>query len=230
MWVLLGIAVIVIGFMLRFNPLLVIIVSAAVTGIAAGLDVHAIISAFGKAFNDARYVSSVWIVLPVIGMLEAFGLQERARGLISGLKGATTGRLLAGYLLMRQATAALGLTSVAGHPQTVRPLVAPMAEAAAEKQAGTLHDKQREEVKAFSAATDNIGLFFGEDIFLAIGSILLMKGLLEQYGIILEPFELSVWAIPTAIAAFLIHGFRLWLLDRRLNARAASVTASDEAA
>ncbi len=230
MWVLLGIAVIVIGFMLRFNPLLVIIVSAAVTGIAAGLDVHAIISAFGKAFNDARYVSIVWIVLPVIGMLEAFGLQERARGLISGLKGATTGRLLAGYLLMRQATAALGLTSVAGHPQTVRPLVAPMAEAAAEKQAGTLHDKQREEVKAFSAATDNIGLFFGEDIFLAIGSILLMKGLLEQYGIILEPFELSVWAIPTAIAAFLIHGFRLWLLDRRLNARAASVTASDEAA
>ena len=230
MWVLLGIAVIVIGFMLRFNPLLVIIVSAAVTGIAAGLDVHAIISAFGKAFNDARYVSIVWIVLPVIGMLEAFGLQERARGLISGLKGATTGRLLAGYLLMRQATAALGLTSVAGHPQTVRPLVAPMAEAAAEKQAGTLHDKQREEVKAFSAATDNIGLFFGEDIFLAIGSILLMKGLLEQYGIILEPFELSVWAIPTAIAAFLIHGFRLWLLHRRLHARAASVTASDEAA
>jgi uncharacterized membrane protein len=230
MWVLLGIAVIVIGFMLRFNPLLVIIASAAVTGIAAGLDVHAIVSAFGKAFNDARYVSIVWIVLPVIGMLEAFGLQERARGLISGLKGATTGRLLAGYLLMRQATAALGLTSVAGHPQTVRPLVAPMAEAAAEKQAGTLHDNQREEVKAFSAATDNVGLFFGEDIFLAIGSILLMKGLLEQYGIILEPFELSVWAIPTAIAAFLIHGFRLWLLDRRLNAQAASVTASDEAA
>jgi uncharacterized membrane protein len=230
MWVLLGIAVIVVGFMLRFNPLLVIIASAAVTGIAAGLDVHAIISAFGKAFNDARYVSIVWIVLPVIGMLEAFGLQERARGLISGLKGATTGRLLAGYLLMRQATAALGLTSVAGHPQTVRPLVAPMAEAAAEKQAGALQDKQREEVKAFSAATDNIGLFFGEDIFLAIGSILLMKGLLEQYGIILEPFELSVWAIPTAIAAFLIHGFRLWLLDRRLNAQATSVTAKDEAA
>ena len=155
---------------------------------------------------------------------------ERARGLISGLKGATTGRLLAGYLLMRQATAALGLTSVAGHPQTVRPLVAPMAEAAAEKQAGALNDNQREEVKAFSAATDNIGLFFGEDIFLAIGSILLMKGLLEQYGIILEPFELSVWAIPTAIAAFLIHGFRLWLLDRRLNAQATSVTAKDEAA
>ena len=217
MWVLLGIAVIVAGFMLRFNPLLVIIVSAGVTGIAAGLDVHAIVSAFGKAFNDARYVTIVWIVLPVVGMLEGFGLQERARSLISGLKGATVGRLLAGYLLLRQATAALGLTSIAGHPQTVRPLVAPMAEAAATQQAGVLSDDDRETVKAYSAATDNVGLFFGEDIFLAIGSILLMKATLEQYGIILEPFALSVWAIPTAIAAFLIHGFRLWLLDRRLN-------------
>ncbi len=143
----------------------------------------------------------------------------RARALIGGLRGATVGRLLAGYLLLRQLTAAIGLTSVAGHPQTVRPLVAPMAQAAAETQAGTLAEDDREEIKAWSAATDNIGLFFGEDIFLAIGSILLIKGLLEQYGIILEPFQLSVWAIPTAIAAFLIHGFRLWRLDRRMNAR-----------
>ena len=216
MWVFAGIAVIALGFMLRFNPMLVIMASALVTGVAAGLDVHAIISAFGKAFNDARYVSVVWIVLPVIGMLEAFGLQERARALIAGIKGATVGRLLTGYLLIRQLSAALGLTSVAGHAQTVRPLVAPMAEVAAE-QHGPLSEETRETVKAYAAATDNVGLFFGEDIFLAIGSILLMKGLLEQYGIILEPFALSVWAIPTAIAAFLIHGFRLWRLDRRIR-------------
>lgn len=216
MWTLAGIVVIVGGFMLRFNPLLVIMASALVTGLAAGLDVRAIVAAFGKAFNDSRYVSVVWIVLPVIGMLEAFGLQEHARRLIGRLKGATAGRLLTGYLLLRQITAALGLTSVAGHPQTVRPLVAPMAEAAAEGSHG-LGEDDRETVRAYAAATDNVGLFFGEDIFLAIGSILLMKGLLEQYGIILDPFELSMWAIPTAIAAFLIHGFRLWRLDRRLT-------------
>ncbi len=217
MLVLAGIAVIVAGFMLRFNPLLVIVVSALVTGLAAALDLHAIVSAFGKAFNDARYVSIIWIVLPVIGLLEAFGLQERARTVISGLKGASVGRLLTGYLLLRQLTSAMGLISVAGHAQTVRPLVAPMAEAAAEQQ-GTLSQADRERVKAHAAAADNVGLFFGEDIFLAIGSILLMKGLLETYGIILEPFELSVWSIPTAVAAFLIHGFRLWRLDRDLSA------------
>ena len=222
MWVLAGIGVIIIGFMLRFNALLVVVASALVTGLAAGLDLPTIIAAFGKAFNDARYISIIWIVLPVIGMLEAFGLQERARALISGLNGATVGRLLTGYLLLRQLTAAVGLTSVAGHAQTVRPLVAPMAEAAAEQQPGTLSGEDRELIKAYAAATDNVGLFFGEDIFLAIGSILLMKGLLEQSGIVLEPFALSVWAIPTAIAAFLIHAARLWRLDRRLAAKGRS--------
>ena len=213
MLVLAGILVIIAGFMLRFNPLLVVAVSALVTGLAAGLDFHAIVSAFGKAFNDARYVSIVWIVLPVIGILERHGLQERARTLIAGLNGATAGRLLIGYLLVRQLTAALGLTSVAGHAQTVRPLVAPMAVAAA----GSDDVETNEGIKAMAAATDNIGLFFGEDIFIAIGSILLMKGFLEQQGILLEPLELSVWAIPTAIAAFLIHGFRLWRFDGKLK-------------
>lgn len=220
LWVLSGIAVMVLGFLLRFNPLLVVVAAAGTTGLAAGLDFHAIVSAFGKAFNDTRYVSVVWIVLPVIGLLEAHGLQERARGVIASLKGATTGRLLTGYLLIRQIAAALGLTSVAGHAQTVRPLVAPMAEAAAEGQADLTED-QREEVKAMAAATDNVGLFFGEDIFIAIGSILLMVGFLEQQGITLSPFQLSVWAIPTAFAAFFIHGLRLWRLDRRLNGRGA---------
>mgnify|MGYP000697525155 CR=1 FL=1 len=92
MWVLSGIAVMVAGFVLRFNPLLVVVAAAAVTGLTAGLELHAIVAAFGKAFNDTRYVTVVWIVLPVIGLLEAHGLQERARGLIAGLRGATTGR------------------------------------------------------------------------------------------------------------------------------------------
>jgi uncharacterized membrane protein len=74
-------------------------------------------------------------------------------------------------------------------------------------------------IKAMAAATDNVGLFFGEDVFIAIGSILLMKGFMEQKGIELAPFELSVWAIPTALFAFAIHGLRLWWMGRGLKAR-----------
>lgn len=209
-WVLSGIAVMIAGFTLRLNALVVVVLAALATGLAAGLELVAIVSAFGKAFNDTRYVSVVWIVLPVIGLMERHGLQERARALIEGLKGATLPRLLTGYLLLRQVTSALGLTSIAGHAQTVRPLLAPMAEAAARPK----DDAEAERIKAMAAGTDNVGLFFGEDIFIAIGSILLMKGFMEQNGIILQPLELSVWAIPTAFAAFAIHGPRIWLMGR----------------
>ena len=218
MLVLAGILVIAAGFMLRFNPLLVVIASALVTGLAAGLDPVTIISAFGKAFNNNRYITIVYIVLPVIGILERHGLQARARDLIGGIRGATMGRLLLVYLLFRQITAALGLTSIAGPAQTVRPLIAPMAEAAAEAQGNDDPDR----AKALAAATDNVGVFFGEDIFIAIGSILLMKGVLQSYGIDLPPLQLSVWAIPTAIAASVIHGGRLLLADRRLARRRAA--------
>ena len=208
MLTLLGVAVIVLGFMLRLNALLVVTLAAVVTGLAAGLEPLAVIAAFGKAFNDARYVSAIWLVLPVIGLLERFGLQERAKLLIGGFRAATVGRLLLAYFVMRQLTAAVGLNSVGGHAQTVRPLIAPMAEAAAEREA-ILSDAGREQVRAMAAATDNVALFFGEDIFLAVASILLIKGFLEANGIIVSPLELSLWAIPTAVVALLVHGTRL---------------------
>jgi uncharacterized membrane protein len=223
---LLGILIVVVGFALKLNPMLVVTASAIATGLLGGMDLVAVVSLFGKAFNDNRIIAIVWIVLPVIGLLERFGLQQRAKALISGFRKATTGRLLILYLFYRQVTAAIGLHSTAGHPQTVRPLVAPMALAAAEQQHGALDEDTSEQVKAFSAATDNVGLFFGEDIFFAIGSIVLIQQTLVTYGIDLAPLQLAVWAIPTAIAAFLIHGSRLLWLDRSLQRNAATGAAS----
>ncbi len=216
-WPLLGIALVVVGFALRFNPLLVVAVSAIATGLLGHMPFLKVLAVLGHGFNENRYVTIIWIVLPVIGLLERYGLQERARTLIGNMRRATTGRLLLVYMVLRQALAAVGLTSVMGHPQTVRPLLAPMALAAAEKQHGTLDEDTSERVKALSAATDNIGLFFGEDIFLAVASILLIQGALQGFGIQLTPFQLSVWAIPSAICAFAIHSTRLILFDRRLG-------------
>jgi uncharacterized membrane protein len=218
---LIGILIIVLGFALRFNPMVVVPVAAIATGLLAGLDLVAVISKLGKAFNDSRIIAVPWIVLPVIGLLERYGLQQRARSVIGGFRAATVGRLLILYLLYRQAISAIGLHSTAGHPQTVRPLVAPMALAAAENRHGKLDEATEDKVKAYAAATDNVGLFFGEDIFFAIGSIVLIQQTLEAYDILLSPLELAVWAIPTAIAAFIVHSTRLMLFDRSLAAAAA---------
>ena len=216
---LLGILLVVIGFALRFNPLLVVAVAAILTGLLGGMDFLKVLGTLGHGFNENRYVTITYLVLPVIGILERYGLQQRARTLIGRMRAATTGRILIAYLAFRQLMAAVGLIAVGGHAQMVRPLVAPMAEAAAEKQHGKLDDPTAERVKAMSAATDNVGVFFGEDIFLAVASILLIQGSLKGFGIELTPIKLSVWAIPTAVCAFLIHGARLLLLDRKLARR-----------
>jgi uncharacterized membrane protein len=213
---LIGIAIVVVGFALRINPLAVVVAAGVATGLAAHHGLVEVISAFGKAFVDARSVAVVWLALPVIGLLESAGLRERARMVISRIQAATVGRLLLAYLALRQITAALGLTSLGGHAQMVRPLLAPMSEAAGENRLGTLTERTRFRIRAHSAAVDNIGVFFGEDIFIAIGSILLIRSFLEQNGIQVEPQDLAVWSIPTAIAAFIIHGVRLVLLDRSL--------------
>jgi uncharacterized membrane protein len=218
MLTLIGIVIVVIGFVLRINPLLIVTVAGLATGIASGLGPLAVVAAFGRRLSPARYVAIVWLVLPVIGLLEHAGLKERARAVVAGLRGATTSRILLAYFAIRQITAALGLTSLGGHPQMVRPLIAPMAEGAAENQYGELPEPTRYRIRAHAAAVDNIALFFGEDIFIAIGSILLIKGFLDQNGIHVEPTQLAIWAIPTAICAFVIHCTRLLLLDRRLRA------------
>src|SRR6188508_969307 len=139
-WPLLGILLVVLGFALRMNPMLVVTGSAIVTGLLGGMDIVEVISTFGKAFDDNRIIAIVWIVLPVIGLLERHGLQQRAKAVIGGFRRATVGRLLILYLFYRQVTAAIGLHSTAGHPQTVRPLIAPMALAAAEQNHGTLSE------------------------------------------------------------------------------------------
>jgi uncharacterized membrane protein len=219
---LIGILIVVAGFSLRLNPLAVVVAAALATGLAAGHSLLDVVAAFGKAFVDSRSVPVVWLALPVIGLLERAGLKERARMVVSQIRVATAGRLLLVYLAIRQITAALGLVSLGGQAQMVRPLIAPMAEAAAETRLGDIDDATRFRIRAHAAAADNIGVFFGEDIFIAIGSILLIRGFLDQNGIHVEATSLAIWAVPTAICAFLIHGTRVLLLDRRLARRKAA--------
>jgi uncharacterized membrane protein len=215
MWSLLGIPVVLIGLLIRLNPLVVVTVAAVVAGIGGGLEPLAIVGALGKAFNDARYISLAFLVLPLVGLLETAGMQAKARALVARLSGLTAGRLLAGYLLARQLSASLGLLSLGGQAAMVRPLIAPMAESAEEAAAPDMSDERRMTIRAHAAGADNVGAFFGEDIFVALGSVLLVQAVLQQNHIQAQPLRIALWAIPTALVAFVVHGARLLLLDRR---------------
>jgi len=218
LWPLLGVAVIVAGFVLRFNPMLVVAAAALATSMAAGFPVEKILAEIGTGFVKTRNLPLI-ILLPlaVIGLLERHGLRERAHMWIARIRSATAGRLLIVYLLVRELTAAVGLTGLGGHPQMVRPLIAPMTEGAAETRYGKITDALRYRLRALAAATDNVGLFFGEDVFVAFGAIVLMVTFLHEEGIDVAPLHVAMWGIPTAICAFLIHGYRLYRLDKRLD-------------
>lgn len=208
-WPLLGVLGVIVGFAFRFNPVLVIVSAGVVSGIAAGIAPMDLLRLFGESFNKNRYLALFLLTLPVLGALERHGLREHAQQWIARQKTMTVGKLLTLYLGVRQLTSAIGLTSLGGQAQTVRPLLAPMAEGTSAAQVGELSEEQRQKIRAMCAATDNVGLFFGEDLFLAFGAVLLIQSVYADAGIHLEPLQIAIWGIPTAVCAFLIHAFRL---------------------
>ena len=227
-WPLIGVAAVVIGFVLRLNPALVVVAAGFITGLAAQLSPLDILEVLGKAFTEKRFLLLFLLTLPVIGLLERHGLKEHAQNWVARLRGATMARLLIAYLLMRQLSSALGLTSLGGHPQTVRPLLAPMAEGAAQTRHGELDEDERQRIRALAAGTDNVGMFFGEDIFIAFGAVLLIQSFFAEHGFRLDPLQIALWGIPTAICAFLIHAVRIARFERRLGRRRAEAAPEAE--
>ena len=248
---LIGILVVALGFALRFNTLLVVMAAGIATGLVAGMSFNDIMALFGQYFVENRYMTMpVVLMIPVIGLLERHGLQERAETLIRGARAATAGRVLLLYCGVRQISISLGV-NIGGHAGAVRPLVAPMAEAAARLQferaalpaeaaarlqferaalpaegparapCRALPEKTVEAIRAHAAAAENVGNFFGEDIFIAVGAILLMKGFFDAQKIEVGVWAMALWGIPTALVAFATMAWRARVLDRRIAREAA---------
>jgi uncharacterized membrane protein len=221
---LIGIVVVAAGFALRLNTLLVVMLAGIATGLVAGMSFHEIMEQFGKYFVENRYmVLPIALMVPLIGVLERNGLQERAVTLIRRTKAATAGRVILLYTAVRQISIALGVR-IGGHAEAVRPLVAPMAEGAAFAKHGELAGKTVETIRAHAAAGENVGNFFGEDVFVAVGAILLMKGFFETQGMDVNAWAMALWGIPTALVAFAVMWWRTRTLDRRIARDAAART------
>ena len=224
---LIGVLVVAAGFALRFNTLLVVMAAGIATGLCAGMSFHEIMTQFGRFFVENRYMTlPVVLIVPVVGLLERYGLQEHAERFIRRARTVTAGRVLLLYTAVRQISIALGV-NVGGHAGAVRPLIAPMAEGAARARYGDLPEKIVQTVRAHAAAAENVGNFFGEDIFIAVGAVLLMKGFFESTGLNVSVWEMALWGLPTALVAFTAMWWRCRRLDRWV-ARAATKTAGTE--
>ena len=150
---------------------MIVVVSAGlISGIAAGKSLPELLALLGESFVSNR---ALLMFVFTLADHRSAGARRPARACAGAgsrsCAALTLARLLTGYLALRQGLSMVGLIDIAGHAQTVRPLLAPMAESAAEKPHGTLPRDEIQRVHALAAATDNVGRFFGEDVFLAFG-------------------------------------------------------------
>lgn len=213
---LIGILVVILGFVFKVETLFTVLVAGIATGLVAGMDIMDILNTLGQSFVDNRAVSLFIMTLPVIGILERYGLKQRAVYLIQKLGKLTTGGVFSIYMIIRQIAGALSIR-ISGHPQFVRPLVEPMAQAAAKSKYINVDVKDEEAIKALSAASENYGNFYGQNLFSGSSGVLLIASTLTGFGYAVSELDIAKASIIMAVIAFLISVVQNHLFDKKLN-------------
>ena len=73
--VLIGIVIIVVGFVLKLDVISVVLIAGFATGLAGGKSIVEILDIIGKGFVTNRYMSLFFTTLIVIGIMERNGLK-----------------------------------------------------------------------------------------------------------------------------------------------------------
>lgn len=213
---LIGIAIIVLGFALKFDVLATVLLAGLVTGIVAGMDIPHILSILGESFVSNRLMSIFLIIFPVIAIIERYGLKERAAYLIGKIKNASAGKVLAIYMVVRTAASAFNVR-IGGHVQFVRPLILPMSEAAAKvSKHGELSEQEIDELKGHAAAVENFGNFFAQNCFAAASGVVLIQGTLSMYKeVTLSSIALA--SLPVMLITVIFTFVQVFLFDRKVK-------------
>ena len=224
---LIGILVIIVGFALKLDTITIVLLSGIVTGLVSGMGIVEILSFLGNAFVTNRFATLLVLTLATIGILERNGLRERATKCIMGIKGATCGKILSLYVIIRTIASALSLR-IGGHVNFIRPLIYPMTRGALEKYG--INNKQLDEkVKAISNSVENYGNFFGQNVFIASSGVLLISSTLQELGInSIDTYHVAISSIPMAIVAIIVSVVRNYIFDLKLKKIIESMKTNEE--
>lgn len=216
---LIGVVVVVLGFYFKKDTIATVVVAGLVTGLVAGMTPLEILNVLGRSFISQRIATLFVLTLPVIGICERYGLKDKAVDFIGSIKGATTGKVLSLYQTIRAAAAAFSVR-LGGHPQFVRPLINPMAQAAAIANYGELDVKTEDQIKGASAGAENYGNFFAQNCFMgASGTLLIVSTLVEQGYTEVTALNIAMWSIPIAVISVIVGIIKNYRLDKKLKNR-----------
>lgn len=212
---LIGVLIILIGFIIKLDTIAVVLIAGIATGLVAGIDFTEILSILGTAFVQTRYMTLLLLTLSVVGILERNGLRERASICISKLKGATAGKVLSIYVTLRMLAAVLSMR-LGGHVQFIRPLIYPMAKGAIEKD-GPVSEQLDEDLKGITNASENYANFFGQNVFVASSGVLLVVGTLQELGVTVEAYAVAKASIPVALVTLVLAYLQYYRLDKEIK-------------
>lgn len=212
---LLGIVIVIAGFALKLDSILIIVAAMIFTGLVSGLDPVALLETVGSNFIANRNMAIFILIMLVTGTLERNGLREAAAALIGRFKGATSGLVIGIYGIMRAIFAAfnVGFGGVAGF---VRPVVMPMAEGAITAHGKKPHEEHLEELKGMAAGMENVTWFFGQVLFVGGSGAILVQNTLAGLGYEVELGPLAAVEIPVCVIATVITIIFYYLKDRYL--------------
>ena len=213
---LLGILIVVIGFVLKLDSILIIMIAAIVTALVAGMDPVTFLETLGSSFVANRSMCVFVMVMVVTGTLERNGLKQAAANLMKKFKNASAGVVLAIYGVFRLVFAAFNV-SFGGVAGFVRPIVLPMASAAAKKNGKKISEKYEENLKGMASGMENIAWFFGQVLFVGTSGMILVQSTLADLGYNVELVDLMKVQIPVAIIAVAVAIVYYYLKDKQLS-------------
>lgn len=213
---LLGILIVVIGFVLKLDSILIIMIAAIVIALVAGMDPVTFLETLGSSFVANRSMCVFVMVMVVTGTLERNGLKQAAANLMKKFKNASAGVVLAIYGVFRLVFAAFNV-SFGGVAGFVRPIVLPMATAAAKKNGKKISEKYEENLKGMASGMENIAWFFGQVLFVGTSGMILVQSTLAGLGYNVELVDLMKVQIPVAIIAVAVAIVYYYLKDKQLS-------------
>lgn len=212
---LLGILIVIIGFVLKKDSILIILCAAVVTALVGGLGITGLLETLGTSFVSNRSMAIFILIMLVTGTLERNGLKEAAASLIGRVKGASPGKIIGAYGIMRGIFAAFNV-SFGGVAGFVRPIIMPMTTGAIEASGKKVNEKYLEEIKGMSSGIENIAWFFWQVLFVGGAGGLLVQSTLAPLGYNVELIDLVKVEIPVALVALLVAIVYYNLKDKKL--------------